>query len=70
VSLKVKSLYQISSRSHILLEVHVSYTVEEHKYHTNCRLTFKSFFRYYCLPYRSDRGIFLYGESVGLVAKQ
>jgi len=36
----------------VLLEVHVSYTVEVLKYHTYCRLTFESFTCYYHLPCR------------------
>jgi len=36
----------------IFLEVHVSCTVELRKYHTNCRLTFESFTRYYHFPCR------------------
>jgi len=43
---KLKSPYQSSKVVHnrlFLLEVHVSYTVEVCKYHTNCRLSFESF---------------------------
>jgi len=31
----------------ILLEVHVSYAGEGRNYHTNCRLIFETFIRYY-----------------------
>jgi len=87
----MKTLYQISKAVNtllILLEVHVNciYTVEVLKYHTNCRLTFESFIRYYHLQYRLDRGLNLrlgvrlrsssklqidyHGDSIGLVVKQ
>jgi len=45
VLLKLKYPYQISKVVNtrlILLEAHVSYTVESRKYHTNCRLNFET----------------------------
>jgi len=57
--LKMMSPHQISKVVNtllFLLEVHVSYTVEIHTLnHTNCRLTFDSCIRYYCL--RVDGGV-------------
>jgi len=43
VLLKLKYPYQskVVNTCLILFEVHVSYTVEARKYHTNCRLTFE-----------------------------
>jgi len=55
---KMKSLYQNSkvvNTRHVLLRVHVSYTVEVHKYHTNCRLTFESF-----TVFRVDSDLYLH----------
>jgi len=46
----MKSSYQISKVVNtrvVLLEVHVSYKFEVRQYHTNGRLTFEGFIRYY-----------------------
>jgi len=89
VLLKWKYPYQISkvvNTNLILLEVHVSYTVEVYKSHINSRFTFECFILYchFCV----DKGLYLatsrrsgieeavsfkwtyHGERIGLVAKQ